>query len=286
MAQLPLKLKAIQPFLKVANDMRKKDPVTAYYCDMHAMQTGMKIDSKSPECKSYLIQLMTSLEKQKAVLSVDPERKEQVSSEVVGEALIEEQAMKLFSVADAKDRNSDFGKNVVRLFYTSSVLFDVAEGLCEELGEEASHHRKYARWKATYIHNCLKNGETPQPGPVGGLDDSWEDELENAAAGPSTSHQESYAPPPVPTAGPAQPPAEPPKPVARSKPVEPAPSSYEDPTPSYSDLQTGGAELTPMQFNQAQKLCKYATSAIMYQDIPTAVDNLEKCIRLLKTGKE
>lgn len=28
-------------------------------------------------------------------------------------------------------------------------------------------HRKYARWKATYIHNCLKNGETPQAGPVG-----------------------------------------------------------------------------------------------------------------------
>lgn len=28
-------------------------------------------------------------------------------------------------------------------------------------------HRKYAKWKAAYIHNCLKNGETPQPGPIG-----------------------------------------------------------------------------------------------------------------------
>lgn len=27
-------------------------------------------------------------------------------------------------------------------------------------------HRKYARWKATYIHNCLKSGETPQAGPI------------------------------------------------------------------------------------------------------------------------
>lgn len=27
-------------------------------------------------------------------------------------------------------------------------------------------HRKYARWKATYIHNCLKNGEAPQAGPL------------------------------------------------------------------------------------------------------------------------
>lgn len=30
-----------------------------------------------------------------------------------------------------------------------------------------AQHRKYARWKAAYIHNCLKNGETPQPGPIG-----------------------------------------------------------------------------------------------------------------------
>lgn len=30
------------------------------------------------------------------------------------------------------------------------------------------HHRKYAKWKATYIHNCLKNGITPQSGPIGG----------------------------------------------------------------------------------------------------------------------
>ena len=27
--------------------------------------------------------------------------------------------------------------------------------------------RKYAKWKATYIHNCLKNGETPIAGPPG-----------------------------------------------------------------------------------------------------------------------
>ena len=29
-------------------------------------------------------------------------------------------------------------------------------------------NRKYAKWKAAYIHKCLKNGETPLPGPLGG----------------------------------------------------------------------------------------------------------------------
>jgi vacuolar protein sorting-associated protein VTA1 len=27
-------------------------------------------------------------------------------------------------------------------------------------------NRKYAKWKAAYIHNCLKNGETPHAGPM------------------------------------------------------------------------------------------------------------------------
>lgn len=31
-------------------------------------------------------------------------------------------------------------------------------------------NRKYAKWKAAYIHKCLKNGETPEPGPLGGED--------------------------------------------------------------------------------------------------------------------
>jgi hypothetical protein len=33
-----------------------------------------------------------------------------------------------------------------------------------ELTPENVHHRDYAKWKAAYIHNCLKNGETPVPG--------------------------------------------------------------------------------------------------------------------------
>ncbi len=33
---------------------------------------------------------------------------------------------------------------------------------------ENAHHRDYAKWKAAYIHNCLKNGEAPIPGPIEG----------------------------------------------------------------------------------------------------------------------
>jgi vacuolar protein sorting-associated protein VTA1 len=48
-----------------------------------------------------------------------------------------------------------------------------------ELSEEAKQNQKYAKWKAAYIHNCLKNNEQPHPGPL----PSEDDELLDIAAG-------------------------------------------------------------------------------------------------------
>lgn len=62
----------------------------------------------------------------------------------------------------------------MKSFYTSGMLFDVLTTF-GELSEELLQNRKYAKWKAAYIHNCLKNGETPVPGPLeeeGGLGDA------------------------------------------------------------------------------------------------------------------
>lgn len=179
---LPKSLKSIQPYIKVSNDLRKNHSVVAYYCDLHAMNTAMEIDKSSTEAKTFLLKLMTSLEAQKAQLEKDPEKQEQVTSDLVGQALIEEQARKLFVWSDGKDRNSEFGKNVVKAFYTSAILFDVAESVGGEgsLDAESQSQRKYARWKATYINSCLKNGEVPVPGPIGGIEDEFEAELKEA----------------------------------------------------------------------------------------------------------
>lgn len=54
-------------------------------------------------------------------------------------------------------------RNVVKAFYTAGMIYDVLTTF-GELTDEAAQNRKYAKWKAAYIHNCLKNGETPVPG--------------------------------------------------------------------------------------------------------------------------
>ena len=52
----------------------------------------------------------------------------------------------------------------------------------------------------------------------------------------------------------------------------------------------GGAVAAPGlsmdQMSRAQKLCKFAISALDYQDTSTAVDNLTKALTLLQTGRE
>ena len=55
--------------------------------------------------------------------------------------------------------------------------------------------------------------------------------------------------------------------------------------PSYEQTKPGGA-ISPEQIAKAQKLCKYVQSALTYEDVPTAIENLHKCLRLLQTGQE
>lgn len=55
-------------------------------------------------------------------------------------------------------------RNTVKTFYTAGLLMDILDQF-EQVDEEFKEKRKYAKWKAAYIHNCLKNGEVPISGP-------------------------------------------------------------------------------------------------------------------------
>ena len=100
------------------------------------------------------------------------------SLQIVASAHVENYAMRLFVTADKQDRAANFGKNVVKCFYSAGVLFDVMETF-GELSPESAHYRKYAKMKAAYIHNCLKNGETPVAGPLVEEGEQEEQEEEN-----------------------------------------------------------------------------------------------------------
>uniref|UniRef100_A0A3Q4BQI2 Vacuolar protein sorting-associated protein VTA1 homolog n=1 Tax=Mola mola TaxID=94237 RepID=A0A3Q4BQI2_MOLML len=283
---VPPQLKAIQHHLRTAQEHEQRDPVVAYYCRLYAMQTGMKLDSKTPECRKFLVKLMDQLESMKDDLADN----ESISQEVVGNAHIENYALKMFLYADNEDRAGRFHKNMIKSFYSASLLLEVLS-VFGELSEENIQHRKYARWKATYIHNCLKNGETPQAGPMG-MDQDGEAggtslaESHTTFKGPptTTNYNNIHIPPGA--HAPANTPAEVLPPAAAVKPV-PLPRSVPtvDPTLLVAQQQ-GGVQLSPEDFTKAQKFCKYAGSALQYEDVSTAIQNLQKALKLLTTGKE
>ena len=62
-------------------------------------------------------------------------------------------------------------------------IFSQVLNVLGELTPENRHHRDYAKWKAAYIHNCLKNGETPVAGPLEGAPERDDEEGESQAVG-------------------------------------------------------------------------------------------------------
>jgi len=318
----PPSIKPIQHFLKIATEHEKRDPVITYWCRLAALQNGMSLDKSSKESLAVLLPLMDWLEKTKKDLADN----EAISNEVVASAHIENHAMKLFLWADKEDRASNFNKNVVKAFYTSGMLFDVL-GTFGEVSPEVAHHKKYAKWKAAYIHNCLKSGETPIAGPMatgddedlafptipGGDDDESGAGGTQAPGGPAPGGP-GYPPPggsgyPPAAGAPGYPPA-----GGQGYPPEGAPGAYNPPQqPQYFPPQQpvqqppptaaprainnfnqppaagsggGGVKLSVEQISKAQKLCKYAISSLDYDDLATAILNLNKALHLCQTGQE
>lgn len=166
---------------------------------------------------------------------------------------------------------------------------------------------KYAKWKAVEIGRCLKSGIVPTPGPPGGGDMG---ESEGDAVGPAPAIGFTVTPPqpsdvrlppgaqPVlphvdpsppigdmrvpPGAQPVLPPG--PKPVPRPRQNLPQELYPED--PYHTPAAASGVQLGPAEIAKAQKLCKFASSALEYEDVQGAIEYLIEATKLLQTGKD
>lgn len=162
-----------------------------------------------------------------------------------------------------------------------------------ELTEEAANNRKYAKWKAAYIHNCLKNGETPVPGPM--VDEEGEGDNEAAGENPEADHES----PEQPTTENISPPSA--EDVLNDPDKLPSPPQ-EDESPSdfkpfipevkpelkpfTTPVPLENLKLTDEQMTKAQKYCKYAGNSLNYDDVKAAVEYLQKALNLLTTGTD
>ena len=170
--------------------------------------------------------------------------------------------------------------------------------ILEQFGEQTEdviEKKKYAKWKAAYIHNCLKSGDTPT---AGGPDEHLKNVIDITKEGDEEPSQndlvisprsyrdfpnsQGYNLPtgPAPASSPVTP-VVPPEPKPFTPQPEPMTPSISTPNPA-----AGPGNPGPEEIQKAQKYCKYATSALNYDDVKTAIENLNKALNLLQLGKE
>lgn len=309
----PPQLKAIHSYMKVASDIERLDPVVAYWVRLYSTETALKIDRESPECKTFLGAIILWLEQFKKTHKDN----ETISNQTVGQAHMENFVVALFNKVDTLDREGTANKTTVRMFFMAAVLFEAME-VFGPLTDEVSKRAKYAKFKAAYIQKCLKAGQVPKPGPIEGSDLEESNSVPGESGGgnqPSdilnsttikspdaTNADSSFNKDPFILTPSAQPPSLP------RMPPSPQPSSKVPKSLGYSDTPSkvpapnvnpsSGSTIESTKFHaldgtplnaedllKGQKFCKFATSALQYDDIPTAVANLEKALQLLKTGR-
>lgn len=160
----PDDLKLISPFLQRAHETRKADPALSYWCNYHAAQLGIaKLSTLSSDGKSFLMQLMDTLEAQKKSLAGN----EIVhGDDLVAKAYIENVALKVFVGADNEDRSGNASRATARRFLVAGNFIDVLKNF-GPLEQEMEEKLKYAKWKAAEIGKALREGRKPTPGPPG-----------------------------------------------------------------------------------------------------------------------
>ena len=173
---------------------------------------------------------------------------------------------------------------------------------------------KYAKWKAVEITKCLKNGIPPTPGPpegMGGEVDPGPTPYPPSQPGDASTSYYSPGPGDKPVPKPRHNTQYPdPNPNPYSMPPQDTPSMPPQDPPSYgfhlqpepepvmgatggamaavggSDVGVAaGASVGPEETAKAQKLCKFASSALDYEDVTGAVQYLQEALAILTTGK-
>lgn len=306
----PAQLKTIQSYIKISNDIEKRDSIVSYWIRLYSTETALRIDKDSPECKRFLGNMLVWLENFKQLHKDD----ERVTNQTVGQAHFENYVMNIFNMADSLDRNGEASRKTVSMFFMSSMLFDTMSVFGNN-PDEIQQRAKYAKFKAAYIQKCLKNGQVPKPGPIDNTDldgsqpSSVPDQPDPSTQQTNTTTNQDYSftfkpssgPPPSSTNIPSSPLNLPETP---DKDKLGGTSSGNTSISSLSgnnqkDSQGVKASIITTKFHaingaplkvddlvKSQKYCKFATSALQYDDVNTAVTNLEKALMLLKTGQQ
>ncbi|WWD21159.1 hypothetical protein CI109_105642 [Kwoniella shandongensis] len=158
---VPEGLKGIDQILKRAKELKKAEPVVAYWCCFSAAQKALKVQNRTREDTMFLMSVIDALEHMKSILASN----EGITSEAAGAAHVENFALKVFMSADNDDRAGNTGKATIRKFVVAGQFIEVLRCFENGMTEEMEQKLQYARWKAADGAKALREGRTPASGP-------------------------------------------------------------------------------------------------------------------------
>jgi len=291
--------RAIAPFLQRAAELETSMPKIAYYCRMHAVREGLKLEQRSSEVKETLERAMDALERAKGSLTLNEEN---------DELEFENFALKIFARADEADRRGSRTVNTAKLYYAASVFLDALRQFEDEgeLGEDLASKRRYAAWRAAEIVKADKEGREPSAPPS--MDDEEEagrmtkmtvgNENENVA----TTSDEMPSPPsyyPVPpsvsmVSGIAPKSGAPPPGVVNGLQVKMSSAVAQTNAratriagaPSRAPAGVAPVDVDIGSIADAHRHAKIAVSALGFDDVHTAIESLERALAILGNIKK
>ncbi|KAJ7597495.1 Vta1 like-domain-containing protein [Mycena floridula] len=178
-------LKSISPYLQRADELRQKEPIIAYWSAYHAAQVGISIKAKDTPSRTFLFELLGTLEAMKTAIGPN----DALDIEVASSAYVENFALRVFAAADNEDRKGIATRSTAKKFLAAANFMEVLKVFPQsDVAESNGEKIRYAKWKAADISKAFREGRQPVPGPPGGL---GEDEL--LALAPSTNSEVTLA---------------------------------------------------------------------------------------------
>ena len=292
--------RAIAPFLQRAAELETSMPKIAYYCRMHAVREGLKLEQRSSQVKETLERAMDALERAKGSLTLNEEN---------DELEFENFALKIFARADEADRRGTRTVNTAKLYYAASVFLDALRQFEDEgeLGEDLASKRRYAAWRAAEIVKADKEGREPSAPPsmddeedAGGMTKTT---VGNENEHVATTSDEMPSPPsyyPVPpsvsmVSGIAPKSGAPPPGVANGSHVKTSSAAVAQTNaratrvagaPSRAPAGVAPVDVDIGSIADAHRHAKIAVSALGFDDVHTAIESLERALAILGNVKK
>ncbi|KAI0814797.1 Vta1 like-domain-containing protein [Irpex lacteus] len=162
---VPAELKPITPYLQRAEEVKATDPIIAYWCAYHAAQIGISLKVKEPNARTFLFNLLGTLEALKADIGPN----DAIDDESASSAYVENFALRVFSMADNEDRKGNATRGTAKKFLAAANFLEVLSVVATSTPPTINVPEKirYAKWKAADIAKAFREGRKPTPGGAG-----------------------------------------------------------------------------------------------------------------------